>query len=91
RNQADNAIYQVEKLLKERGDAVPASTREDIQAKINDLRQAMSGEDAEQIRNRMQTLTQAAVALQSVPQGQPVGGAGGDGAGEVVEGEFREA
>uniref|UniRef100_UPI002ACD9B3B molecular chaperone DnaK n=1 Tax=Anaerolinea sp. TaxID=1872519 RepID=UPI002ACD9B3B len=54
RNQADNAIYQVEKLLKERGDAVPASTREDIQAKINDLRQAMSGEDAEQIRNRMQ-------------------------------------
>ncbi|WP_303773975.1 molecular chaperone DnaK [Anaerolinea thermophila] len=89
RNQADNAIYQVEKLLKERGDAVPMATREEIQAKINDLRQAMSGEDAEQIRNRMQALTQAAVVLQSVPQGQPAGGAGSDG--EVVEGEFREA
>ena len=40
RNNADAMIYQVEKLTKEKGEAVPASVRGEIEAKINDLRQA---------------------------------------------------
>jgi len=89
-NIADNAIYQVEKALKEQGKVATS----DLQAKIHELKQAMGGED----RNRIQTLTNelqliyASVAQQSssVDDGKSATKAEPNGE-DVVEGEFREA
>ncbi len=46
RNQADAVVYQVEKLLKEHNGSTPGALRSQLEAKIGELRQAMSGEDA---------------------------------------------
>ena len=96
RNNADSAAYQAEKLLKERGESVPAEVRADVEAKINDLRDAMNGEDLQAIRTRTEALTQAASAVMAAQPGAPQepgaphekGPADGD---EVVEGQFHDA
>ena len=94
RNQADTLIYQAEKSLRELGDGVPLNDRNRIEAQINDLRQAMSGEDLARIRRLTEALQQMVSALaqqayagQAAGQGQSGGTPPG---GNTVEGEFRE-
>lgn len=102
RNTADNLAYQTEKTLKELGDKVPLAERESIQQKINDLRQAIKGEDMERIKrlsddlqNAFHALSQQLYAHQtqstSAEPGSNGHGSSGMGEGDVVEGEFREA
>lgn len=101
RNTADSLAYQTEKTLRELGDKVPAGERDSIQRKINDLRQAMNGEDAQRIRQLSDDLQNAFHALSQqlyAQQAQSTASAGGNGhtsggvnEGDVVEGEFREA
>ncbi len=50
RNTADQLTYQTEKTLNELGDKVPAAEKENIQSKINDLKQAAQGDDAGRIK-----------------------------------------
>jgi molecular chaperone DnaK len=105
RNQADNLAYQVEKTLRDLGEKVDGSTRADLEAKINDVREAIKTDDATRMRRTMEALQQASMKLgESMYASQP-GSAGGtqpggngtggtaEGGGEedVVEGEFREA
>jgi len=106
RNMADSLAYQTEKALRDLGDKVPAGERQNIESKINELRQAMNGEDVTYIRRLTEELQNAfhALSQQVYAQGaaQPGSngngnGNGGDGRnsgpsdeGEVIEGEFRE-
>jgi molecular chaperone DnaK len=93
RNQADTLIYQAEKALRELGDQVPASDRARIETQINDLRTAMQGEDVARIRQSSETVQQMATALGQQAYARQAGGSdvqGGDGTGEVIEGEFTE-
>ncbi|HRW10367.1 MAG TPA: molecular chaperone DnaK [Caldilineaceae bacterium] len=97
RNQADNLIYASEKALNELGDQVPASDREQIETVVEDLRQAMAGEDLAQIRRLTEQLQQASHALsqqmyqqQSGQPDQSTNGAGPNDEDEVVEGEYRQ-
>jgi len=90
RNQADTLIYQAEKSLRELGDGVPLNDRSRIEAQINDLRQAMSGEDLARIRRLTEALQQMVSALaQQAYAGQAQSGGTPPG-GNTVEGEFRE-
>jgi molecular chaperone DnaK len=93
RNQADNLIYQAEKSLRELGDNVPLTDRSRIEAQINDLRQAMGGDDLGRIRQLTEALQQMVSALaQQAYAGQAQSGGTpprGD-RGDTVEGEFRE-
>jgi molecular chaperone DnaK len=90
RNQADTLIYQAEKSLRELGDGVPLNDRNRIEAQINDLRQAMSGEDLARIRRLTEALQQMVSALaQQAYAGQAQSGGTPPG-GNTVEGEFRE-
>lgn len=100
RNSADTIAYQAEKALKDLGERLPAGTREDVQSKIANLRQAIQGNDQGRIRSETEALQNAlnALNMQSAAQPQqPSNGSNGngqhreDGEGEVVEGEFREA
>ncbi len=103
RNQADSLIYATEKSLQELGDKVPPADRERVEQLIRDLREAMEGEDIQQIRSLTEQLQQASHALaqqlyqaQQAPSGDggPTGdgGEGPEAGGEedVVEGEYRQ-
>jgi molecular chaperone DnaK len=105
RNTADNLAYQLEKTLRELGDKVSASDRSNIEAKINDLKQAAQGEDLARIKKTTDDAQNAfhALSQQLYAQGQPQpeGGPGpaeGEGGpskgpgddGDVVEGEVKE-
>jgi len=97
RNTADTVIYQAEKLLKEQGDAMPQSSRAEIESSLNNLRQAAGGQDTAHIRRLAEELQRLLTQAAAQPSG-PAQAAGGNGhktddagEGEVVEGEFKEA
>lgn len=53
KNQADQMIYQTEKQLKEFGDKVPADVRSRIESAMNNLKEAIKGDDGEAIRRAL--------------------------------------
>jgi molecular chaperone DnaK len=88
RNLADTALYQAEKLLKQQNGSAPSGLKQEIEALVRDLRQALTGEDLntqrrliEQLQQAAARLAQPAAAGPQSPQPNP----------EVVEGEFHEA
>lgn len=63
RNTAETTIYQVENSLKEFGDKVEASEKSDIEAKVQALKDSLSGEDLEAIKKAQEDLMQVFYAL----------------------------
>jgi molecular chaperone DnaK len=101
RNEADQAIYQAEKSLRDQGDKVSALDRGKIEAQISTLKETMQGEDSGRIRVQIADLQQAMVVLGQATYGAPATGPvgperpGGNGHGEprdedVIEGEYRD-
>ncbi len=62
-NTADTVAYQTEKALRELGDRVPEAERQNIQQKVNDLREVMKGDDASRIQRQTEELQNAFHAL----------------------------
>ncbi|MGD8229515.1 MAG: molecular chaperone DnaK [Desulfobacteraceae bacterium] len=83
RNMADSLIYSTEKSIKEIGDKLDESTKEDINKAIENLKQAMEGEDTEEIKRLADELTQAShkvaetMYAKAAEQQQAQAGAGG--------------
>jgi molecular chaperone DnaK len=99
RNEADQAIYQVEKSLRDLGEKVSAPDRAKIEAQVNTLKEAMQGEDTGRIRTQIAELQQAMMVLgqamysgaAATEPGGPGQPEGGEPRGEdVVEGEYQE-
>jgi len=106
RNQADSMAYTAEKTLREQADKIPADLKPEVEGKIKAVRDALQGQDAEQVRRAMMELSEAMQRIGAAVYGQPGAeappGAGPEGApgaeaeGEkppeegTVEGEFRE-
>jgi len=59
RNLAENLAYQSEKQLEELGDKVEASDKEEIEAAIKDVREALGSDSVEEIDAKAQALTAA--------------------------------
>ena len=60
RNEADQMVYQCEKILSEEGaQNLPEEDKTEIQSKIDALKNALSGEDINLIKNEKEALTQA--------------------------------
>ncbi len=60
RNEADQMVYQCEKILTEEGaDKLDEADKNEIQAKIDALKNALKGEDINLIKNEKEALTQA--------------------------------
>ena len=79
RNTADGLVYQTEKALRELQDKVPAGDRQNIDAKLNQLREAMKGNDINRINNLTNEVQNAFYALSqqmyaSQGSGQPGNG-----------------
>ena len=90
RNTADNLIYQTEKTLRDLGEKVPAGEKQNIESKIEQLKQTKEGDDlsrikqlSDEIQNAFHALSQQLYAQQQttdVPQ-QDFQSPGGNGHG----------
>jgi molecular chaperone DnaK len=106
KNQADTLIYSTEKSLQELGDKVDAATKDQINTKIKDLRNAMEGTDVEAIKKVQDELMQASHKLAEMmyqqaasgdkaegeAEDKSAGGKGKKGGGDedVVDADFEE-
>jgi molecular chaperone DnaK len=102
RNEADNRIYQIEKLLKEHADKLSDNDKRPIQAAVERVKQTASGDDVGAIRTALGELEQASHAMaQHLYRGQQGGGGagpqqaagdgqpgGGQGKDDVIDAEF---
>ncbi|MCC7375511.1 MAG: molecular chaperone DnaK [Verrucomicrobiales bacterium] len=84
RNEADNAVYRTEKMLRESGDKLPESRKSAIEAALKDVKESLKGNDGEAIRKANETLNQAWQAASEEiykAAGQAAGAGGAPGAG----------
>ncbi len=102
KNHADSLVYSTEKSLQEHGAKIEAQDKAAIETALTDLKSALEGEDADEIKAKTETLAQASMKLgEAMYRAQQnggddagsEGGAGGDGAkssDEVFDAEFEE-
>ncbi len=99
RNQADQMIYQMEKLLKDKTDKLSEADRAPVQSAVAKVKEAMGRNDVQAIRRAVEDLQQATSAMaQHVQGGQTVGagaaagsagtGRGGQGEKDVIDADF---
>ena len=97
RNEADQHIFMVEKVLREHGDKVGAAEKSAVQSAIERVKQAASGSDPQAIRQATSDLTAASQGLAQhlgrqgggpTPAGGQDAGAGGGGKEDVIDAEF---
>ncbi len=86
KNQAESTIYGIEKTVKDLGDKVPADLKPTIETKIAELKKAMEGSDAKEIKDKTEELVKASHKIAEIlykQQGGEAGpgGPGGPGAG----------
>jgi molecular chaperone DnaK len=81
-NQADTLAYSVEKSLKDYGDKVSQAERADIEAKLNDLKNAIKDKNVDRIKKGMEELTKASHKLAEEVYKQSAGKQQGGGPGQ---------
>ena len=59
RNQADQMVYQTEKILGESGDKLDPADKSEVESKLSALKTALSGTDTAAIKSATEALTQA--------------------------------
>ncbi len=88
RNNADQMVYQTEKLLSEDGDKFSADDKSALETKVSALKEALKGDNTDAIKSAQEDLTnkfyevsqklyQQTQQAQGAPQGDPTQGAGG--------------
>jgi molecular chaperone DnaK len=86
RNQADNLVYQTEKVLTEHGDKLPEADRNEVQAALDATKEALKGTDVSAISAASERLSQAAQkigqAVYNAQQAQAAAGGAGPTSGE---------
>jgi molecular chaperone DnaK len=99
RNQADQAVYGVEKMLRDMGEKVSAENRASIEGAVNDVKSALEKNDAAAIKGALERLTAAQHKLAeslyqqashaAAPGAGPDAGAaqGGSGKDDVIDAE----
>ncbi|MBR2590405.1 MAG: molecular chaperone DnaK [Clostridia bacterium] len=95
RNQADQMVYECEKLINESGDKFDAADKSDLESKMNVLKEALKGTDAAAIKSAQEALTNKFYEVsqklyqQQAPQGaQPGADAGAQQAGPNPDGTY---
>ncbi|MCI5061807.1 MAG: Hsp70 family protein, partial [Algiphilus sp.] len=101
RNQADAMIHGVEKSMSDLGENLESGEKEEIESKIEAVREALKGDDKEAIDNAVQALAEASAKLAERAYAQSSEAEGGDASGQggdaqakseedVVDAEFTE-
>jgi molecular chaperone DnaK len=101
KNMADTAAYQAERTLRDNADKIPAEMKADVEAKVKEVREAITADNTDRIRTSLDALQVSLSKIgeavygamgQEAPAG-PGAGADAESAGSAegtVEGEFRE-
>ena len=63
RNEAEQAIFQTEKAIKDLGDKIDSKDKEKAEEEIKDLKKALEGEDIEDIKSKKDKLMETAMAF----------------------------
>jgi len=97
RNRADQLVWQTEQALKEHGEKIPADERGRIESAMNQVKEAMKGDDAGAIKKSMEALMTASQTIGKIlyeeaakkagPKGAPAGAAAGAAVGEKKKDE----
>jgi molecular chaperone DnaK len=92
RNQADQAAYAAERMVKDAGDKLSASDRAPIESAIEELKKAIEKNDVEDMKRKLEALNTAqhkaaetmykTASASGAPGGQPGGASGATGGGE---------
>ncbi|HNX35807.1 MAG TPA: molecular chaperone DnaK [Kiritimatiellia bacterium] len=91
RNQAENLCYQVEKMISDNADKIPAEKKAPVEKAVADLKEALKGGSLDQIKAKQEALTKAMDAVtqgmysQQSAGGQPGGDAGFSGETETED------
>jgi molecular chaperone DnaK len=80
KNQAEQLVYQTEKMLAEAGDKIPADVKSKYQSAVDDLKEKIKGGDPKTIKTAMDAMMKISEELYKHAQGA-AGAAGGPGAG----------
>ncbi len=95
RNGGENAAYQAERQLKDLGDTVDSSSKEEIEAAVKELREVLGSDDASQISAKTEALQSAfhkvSEAMYQHAQEQAAASAGDGAGGGAGEGTGPEA
>jgi molecular chaperone DnaK len=86
KNHGDSLVYSTEKTLTDLGDKVPADEKQSIDAAVQELKSALSGDNAEEIKQKTDALAQVSMKLGEhlyKQQGEPQ-------TADVPEGEMHE-
>ena len=59
RNEAEQLVYQSEKIISENGDKFSEADKNDVHQKVDALKEALKGEDIEAIKSKKEELTQS--------------------------------
>jgi len=81
RNQADTLVYQTEKLLREQGDKFEGSEKEQVEARLADLKSVKDGDDVEAVKTALEGLVTASQSFTQKLYEAASNEAQGDGAG----------
>jgi molecular chaperone DnaK len=106
RNEADNAVYRTEKMLKDNADKIAGDDKGKIEKAVADVKEALKGSDAGAIKSASEKLNEAwqaasaelykaatekARASKAQPGGEPKGEAGPTDEGKKDEGPIIDA
>ena len=94
---ADSLAYTAEKTLRDNAERIPSELKERVEARIKDVREALSADDVERLRSASEALSTAMQEIGQAVYGGASGAASADATPEdrgepagTVEGEFRE-
>ncbi|AIV39380.1 molecular chaperone DnaK [Curtobacterium sp. MR_MD2014] len=59
RNQAEQLVYSIEKLIKENDDKLPADVKSEVQADVDSLKSALAGDDDEAVKTAFDKLNES--------------------------------
>lgn len=93
RNSADTTIYSIEKSLGEYREKIPGEVAKEIEDAVADLRKAMSEDDIEQIKSKLDAANKAVSKIGQHMAGGSGGGAasgGSQGGEQASEAEYEE-
>jgi molecular chaperone DnaK len=81
KNQADAAVFQTEKLIKDAGDKIKAEDKKELEEKVEALKKVKDGDNFDEIKKKMEELSAVAQKIgaamyQSAQGAQPGAGAG---------------
>ena len=63
RNQAEQAVYSTEKLLKDEADKISEETREAVQKDVDAVKEALKGDDIEAVKTTMAALSESGMKI----------------------------